>query len=524
MKYIKGNDRNQIALIPTSLDAAVDQYNEVRIIDLFVETLDLSQMDFRLDFGENGRPAYHPSDLLKLFIYGYLNKVRSSRDLEKECKRNIEVMWLLKSLTPDHNTISNFRRDNKKAIRKVFKATVQIAKNFDLIGGKLIAGDSTKMRAQNSKKNNYNKKKIERHIEHIDSKLEHYNKQLALADGDNKKTVQEEIDKYNRRKEDFEKLNERLDKSGETQISTSDHDSRNIMIRNHICEVAYSVQTTVDAKHNIPIDYKLSNQNDTKAMGYMLKRAVDILGNNKFMALYDKGYHNGTELKTAFDLGITTIVAVPGLASSSRAPDPDYNIQYFVYDQDNDTYSCPQGEKLTSSGIWYQNKNAKFKQYKTSACLNCKVRKKCTSSKKGKLISRSEYHSYYERNKKLVQENQQLYKQRQAIVEHPYGTIKRQWGFNHIITKKGMEKAAADVGLMFIAYNLRRIINILGKQALKEYLRILVSSFLLLINRIRVILSRFKEFVFSCKINLPFSEHPANQLIFTRKLISNDGF
>jgi transposase len=159
MRYIQGNDRDQIALIPTSLNAAIDSDNEVRIIDLFVDSLDLLEMKFRLDFGENGRPAYHPSDLLKLYIYGYLNKVRSSRDLEKECKRNLEVMWLLKSLCPDHNTISNFRRDHKKAIKNVFKATVQIAKNFDLIGGKLIAGDSTKMRAQNSKKNNYNQRK-----------------------------------------------------------------------------------------------------------------------------------------------------------------------------------------------------------------------------------------------------------------------------------------------------------------------------------------------------------------------------
>ena len=187
MKYIKGNDRNQIALIPTSIEAALGQDNEVRLIDLFVDSLDLDQMDFRLDYGENGRPAYHPSDLLKLFIYGYLNKCRSSRDLEKECNRNIEVIWLLKSLTPDHNTISNFRRDNNKAIRNVFKATVELAKNFELIGGKLIAGDSTKMRAQNSKKNNYNKKKIDRHIQHIEGKLEHNTELLAQADGDAKK-------------------------------------------------------------------------------------------------------------------------------------------------------------------------------------------------------------------------------------------------------------------------------------------------------------------------------------------------
>ena len=172
MKFIKRHDREQTYLFPVSLDQSIGPENEVRLIDLFAESLSLQKLGFKTQFVDNGRPAYHPVDLLKLYIYGYLNKVRSSRDLEKECKRNIEVIWLLKALQPDHNTISNFRRDNPKAIKKVFRATVQIAKNFDLIGGKLIAGDSTKLRAQNSKKNNFNQGKIDRHVKYIDKKLE----------------------------------------------------------------------------------------------------------------------------------------------------------------------------------------------------------------------------------------------------------------------------------------------------------------------------------------------------------------
>jgi transposase len=186
MKFIQGHNRNQIHLFPVSLDESIDPDNEVRIIDHFVKSLSIKDYGFRTDFPENGRPAYHPADLLRLFIYGYLNKIRSSRDLEKECKRNIEVMWLLKGLKPDHNTIANFRRDNPKAIKKVFRVTVQIAKHFDLIGGKLIAGDSTKLRAQNSKKNNFNQAKIERHIAYIDNKLEEYTRALSEHDGDNK--------------------------------------------------------------------------------------------------------------------------------------------------------------------------------------------------------------------------------------------------------------------------------------------------------------------------------------------------
>jgi transposase len=179
MKFIQGHNRTQINLFPVSLDQSIDPDNEVRMIDLFVDSLSIKDYGFRTDFTENGRPAYHPADLLKLFIYGYMNKVRSTRDLEKECGRNIEVMWLLNCLRPDHNTIANFRRDNPKAIKKVFRATVQIAKHFDLIGGKLIAGDSTKLRAQNSKKNNYNQAKIDRHIAYIDNKLDEYTRTLA---------------------------------------------------------------------------------------------------------------------------------------------------------------------------------------------------------------------------------------------------------------------------------------------------------------------------------------------------------
>ena len=188
MQFIQGNNRTQSILFPESLDQIVDQDNEVRIIDLFVDSINVSDFKFVIKSTIEGRPAYHPKDLLKLYVYGYLNSIRSSRVLEKECKRNIEVMWLMKQLIPDHNTISNFRRDNERAIRKVFRFTVSIAKNFDLIGGTLVAGDSTKLRAQNSKKNNFTPKKLEKHIAYIDAKLDEYNNALALADQDNKAT------------------------------------------------------------------------------------------------------------------------------------------------------------------------------------------------------------------------------------------------------------------------------------------------------------------------------------------------
>jgi transposase len=491
MKFIQGHNRNQINLFPVSLDQSVDPDNEVRLIDLFVDSLSIKDYGFRMDYIENGRPAYHPADLLKLFIYGYMNKVRSTRDLEKECKRNIEVMWLLKCLRPDHNTIANFRKDNPKAIKKVFRVTVKIAKHFDLIGGKLIAGDSTKLRAQNSKKNNYNQAKIDRHIAYIDNKLEEYTRALAENDGDNQQIIQDEINKQQKRKDNYRNLEKQLKESGEPQISLSDPESRQIMIRNNITEVAYNVQTTVDSKNNIPIDYKVTNQNDSKAMGNMVQRAKSILRTNDFTALYDKGFHTGSELKTAQDLGIETIVAIPGVPSTSQAPNHEYNYEHFRYDKPADTYTCPRGQTLRTNGSWYKELTSSgnvilFKQYKTPACKSCQVRTQCTRSKTARLIHRSEFAEYYEVNRINFEEKEHLYKRRQAIVEHPYGTIKRQWGFSYILTKKGISRASSDVGFMFIAYNLRRIANILTYNQLKEYLRILISLFLCIKYLVRI--------------------------------------
>ena len=517
MKFISGQDRNQTHLFPISLDQSIGSDNEVRLIDLFVDSLILQDYGFKTEFIENGRPAYHPTDLLKLFIYGYLNKTRSSRDLEKACKINIEVMWLLKTLQPDHNTISNFRRDNPKAIKKVFRTTLKIAKHFNLIGGKLIAGDSTKFRAQNSKKNNFNSKKIERHIAYIDQKIEEHTKDLALADKDRKvqqsQQIKKEIEKHRGRKATYKQIKKQIAQTGEKQVSTSDPDSRQMITRNNITEVAYNVQTTVDAKYHIPIDFKVTNTTDSKAMGDMLQRAKAILGGNNFTALYDKGYHTGSEFKKAYDLEIDVMVAIPKVAS--QAPTPEYNVEHFVYNQEGDYYVCPQGSKLTTKGTWHKACNYKFKRYTTKDCITCKAKALCTKAKYGKGVQRSEYQVFTNQNKERIEENKNYYRQRQSIVEHPYGTIKRQWGFSYIMTKKGMERASADVGLIFTAYNFRRLINILGKEVLINYLRILVFSFFTRIGHVRAKISRFNASELYSKIIKCFIQPPPNRLKFT---------
>ncbi|MCD4729828.1 MAG: IS1182 family transposase [Bacteroidales bacterium] len=522
MKFITGTDRNQAALFPVSLEQSIDDDNEVRIIDLFANSLVLQDYGFEMEYVENGRPAYHPSDLLKLYIYGYLNKVRSSRDLEKECKRNIEVMWLLRCLQPDHNTISNFRRDNPKAIKKVFRATVQIAKHFDLIGGKLIAGDSTKLRAQNSKKNNFNQKKIDRHVAYIDNKLDEYNHQLSKADEDKKEQIKKEMEKQNQHKDKYNQLEKQLKEIGKVQVSTSDPESRQMITRNNITEVAYNIQTTVDAKHNLPIDYKVTNTNDSKSMGNMLQRAKSILHTNDFTALYDKGYHTGTEFKIANDLGIEVMVAIPGLAS--QAPNLAYNVENFFYYRDGDYYLCPQGNKLNTPGTWHKTRTYHFKRYTTNACKTCPVKDQCTKAKYGKGIQRSEYQEYINQNKERIEQNQDYYRRRQAIVEHPYGTIKQQWGFSYILTKKYKKRASADVGLMFIAYNIRRVMNILGKGELKKYLKEVAFSFSDQ-NRYLTLNFSFGEAAkISNEIIGKIFYHPLKRLIFDQLLIKSIGF
>lgn len=251
-----------------------------------------------------------------------------------------------------------------------------------------------------------------------------------------------------------------------------------MIVKNNITEVSYNVQTTVDAKHNIPIDYKVTNQNDRKALANMVARAKSILRSNSFTALYDKGYHNGTQLHATNSMGVQTVVAIPGLPSSAKAPDDTYNLANFIYSTDSNTYRCPQGHTLTTNGSWYLKRTYMVQQFKTKACTTCPVKKYCTSARNGRVVERHEYADDIDVNRERILASDQLYKRRQSIVEHPFGTIKRQWGFDHVVTKKGMNKAEADVGLIFIAYNFRRLLNIVGIKEFKALLATLIRSYL----------------------------------------------
>jgi hypothetical protein len=311
-----------------------------------------------------------------------------------------------------------------------------------------------------------------------------YSKILAAEDKDEvsepeKTEIKEKIKKHKERKATYQDLRQQLEQSGETQISTSDPESRQLITRNNITEVGYSVQTTVDAKHNLPIDFKVTNQNDNRAMGGMVRRAKTILQNNDFTALYDKGFHTGGEFDYVDKQGVEVLVAIPD--PGSHAPDPMFDIEHFVYDKQTDSYTCPAGQILSTNGNQYDKNssksNYKVKHYKTNECQKCPFVKQCTRNKNGRILERSEYADLIHANKLRLDSNKKLYLRRQTIVEHPYGIIKRQWGYSYIMTKKSMKRASADVGLIFVVYNLRRIMNIIGQDKLKAYLKALSLTF-----------------------------------------------
>lgn len=437
----QGKPRNQIVLIESTLDNRIDENNPVRIIDAFVKGCNLEELGFtHAKHAAEGRPPYHPATLLKLFIYGYLNRIRSSRMLERECKRNVELMWLLEELTPDHNTIANFRKENPKAIKDVFRRLVVMCKALDLIGGKIIATDGTKFRAQNSKKNNYNQKKIDEHLRYIEDKINDYRDTLDLADSAESMGLDPDVDReqirektagMKEKKKKYKKLEKQLAQTGQDQISTTDPDSRKLPIRQNIVEVSYNVQSTVDDKHNLPIDFKTTNNNDTHALADMTRRVVDILGTNQFTLLADKGYHTGSEISQCHEMGVETMVAVPAL--STEAPDPAYNVDQFIYKKETDSYQCPQGNILNTNGSWYnKGYDHRIKQYKTPACDDCPAKDLCTRARNGRVIERSEFAEDVQRNRHAIENNKELYKRRQEIVEHPGvypaesgGTMKR---------------------------------------------------------------------------------------------------
>ena len=471
MQHIQGISRHQLQM--SSLEDKISADNPVRFIEAFVNHIDAVKLGFQSKvLKTEGRPSFAVEVFLKLYLYGYLNGVRSSRRLERECFRNIEVQWLLEDLCPNYHSISDFRKDNPKALKQLFKLFVSFLKDADLIAGETIAIDGTKSRAHNSKKANYNQKKIDKHKEYIEEKSQEYLNQLEQNDIQENpvaiKNIQQKIERLKQNKIKYEILEEQLKQSGEPQVSTTDADARALLVQGQVVEVSYNIQAAVDDKHNLVVATHTINRNDKNALSAIALEAKENLELETFTVLVDKGYHNGRELETCKENNITTIVAVPEQGKSNEnGTQPDYFVSNFIYNKEQNTYTCPQGQTLTTTGRWHkktgrtEESGYMFQKYRTPACKTCPVKDQCTSRKGGREIDRSQYADAVEENHQRYKENAQLYRKRQEINEHIFGTIKRKWGYNYT-DLVGLEKVNGEHSLIMLVYNIKRSINILG--------------------------------------------------------------
>ena len=476
MAYIKGENINQITLFPEAIDDYITSDNPVRVIKAFVDSLDMKELGFKRSVSNYiGRPSYDPRDLLKLYLYGYINRIRSSRKLETEAGRNLELMWLLRKLKPDFKTIADFRKDNKKAIKNVFKQFNLLCKEWDLYGREVIAVDGSKFRASNSKRNNFSKKKIQRHLKYIDEKISTYLEELDNNDQDeadihvpSAEEIRQRIEELEKRKAEYEAMQKEMKEKGTGEISTTDPDARMMAVNNNGVDVCYNVQTAVDQKNKLVVGYEvINNPSDQGQLSTMAKQAKKTLDVDKIKALADKGYYSTPDLKECEDEGIETYVAKQKHVGA--AVNPEFYPDRFQYDPEQNIYICPAGQPLYPSRI-RKVKDVQYQEYKNfRACRKCKFKEQCTRSQRGRTISRNQDQTFLDGVDKRTRENKELYVQRQMIVEHPFGTIKRIWGYSHFLTR-GLKSVKTETALSFLAYNLRRAMNILGVEEMVKRL------------------------------------------------------
>lgn len=478
MGYIEGQDRNQITLFPESMDDYISEQSVVRVIDEYIDQLNIEELGFQRAVSPTmGRPPYSPKDMLKLYIYGYLNRIRSSRRLEHEAIRNIEVIWLLKKLTPDFKTIADFRKDNKKALKMVFREFNRLCDEWGLFGKEMVAIDGSKFRASNSKKNNYSPKKLQRHIKHINEKIDKYMEDLDKGDMDeahvrqpSAEEIKKRIKELRERKKKYQTYEKQLEERGTNEISATDPDARLMCNNNNNVDVSYNVQTTVDSAHKLIADFKVTQKpNDLGELGNMALRAKKLFGGKDFEVLADKGYYKAEDLKKCVENGITPYVAKQ--VYSNGTGDKEFYIDKFRYDKDKNVYICPAGQELTYAKDRKNKGKVIAREYRNyPACKSCELKDRCTRGKKGRIISRHIDQDFLDSIDLKTEQNIDKYKQRQMIVEHPFGTIKRSWGAYYFLTRRKIS-VSAEIALSYLAYNLKRVISILGTKEILRRLR-----------------------------------------------------
>jgi transposase len=472
MNYIAGSDRGEALLLPEVLDDYIAAENPVRFIDAFVGQLDLHKAGFtNAQLQETGRPPYDPGDLLRLYLYGYLNRVRSSRGLEREATRNLELIWLLRKLRPDFKTVADFRRNNGKAIKAVCGGFILLCRKLELFGGELVAIDSTKIKAQNSKGRNYNEAKLKFLLAEIENKVSAYLEELDQSDAQENASgaglaqqrlsveeLKQKISQLKERKKQLQSLAQDLERSGATQVSVTDPDSR-AMSMGRGSTVGYNVQTAVDAKHSLIVETHVTNTtSDLGALGIMAIKTQEALDANNLSVVADKGYYNGKEVLVCDTIGVTAYVAKP-LTSANTALGL-YGKESFKYDAEKNCYICPAGQKLTYRFATNEKGRAIY-YYRASDCKSCPLKAKCTRNKENRTITRLAAEEVQERMAERVAANPQIMRRRKAIIEHCFGTIKRSLGYDYFLCR-GIGNVATEVNLTVLAYNLKRACNLVG--------------------------------------------------------------
>ena len=476
-RFVEGENRDQSLLFPEILDDYISEENPVRVIDAFIDELDLRHLGFEgADPHATGRPAYHPSVLLKTYVYGYINRVQSSRRLERETQRNVELMWLTGRLTPDHKTIANFRKDNGDAIRKVCREFIVLCRQFNLFSQAIVAIDGSKFKGVNSRSRNFTRSKMKRRMERIEKSLDQYFAQLDSADREEvsmepvKKTgIKDKISALKKRMSELKTLEAQMLETPDKQISLTDPDARAMTSNSaNAGVVGYNVQTAVDTKHHLIVTHEVTNVgSDRSQLANMAKQARTAINAKNLTAIADRGYFKGEEILACDEAGITAYV--PKSETSVAQAAGRYGKQDFHYDPKSNEYRCPAGDHL----IWHmttEEKGKKLHRYWSSNCQSCPLKIKCTPGKERR-VTRWEHEEILETAQKRLDRAPDIMRIRKSTVEHPFGTIKSWMGATHFQTK-GLNRVSTEMSLHVLAYNMKRVMSILGIKPLIEAIQV----------------------------------------------------
>ena len=470
-RFVEGVDRNQTTLFPESLDEYVSEDNPVRVIDLFVSQLELDKMGFSgIEPSDTGRPSYHPSTLLKLYIYGYLNRVQSSRRLERESQRNVEVMWLIGRLSPDHKTISDFRKNNGNAIKKVCKEFVVLCRKLDLFTEAIVAIDGSKFKAVNNYDKNFSKTKVQFRISQLEKSIDRYLGEIATADRidssihrEKKERLNNKIKKIEAEIEKIKKIGTLIDEGPDEQVSLTDPDCRSMRTKSKSSGVVgYNVQAAVDSHNHLIVAHEVTNTGSDRAQLHKLSEmAKQATGHKQIEALADRGYYNSVEILACRENGVTPYV--PKSATSNNQAKGQYGKRDFRYIPEEDEYECPAGERAIYR--FSRTEAGKLiRRYWSSACPDCEIKSQCTDGK-NRRISRWEHEEVLEEMQERLDRAPEKMAIRRSTVEHTFGTLKAWMGATHFTTRT-IQRVSTEMSLHVLAYNMKRVMNILGTRQL----------------------------------------------------------